>query len=158
MASRVKANAASNLAVRPRLGRLPVPKALPHQKENEKDWSVATSQRQVALAAPAKISISRAASKSNSSSNNQECHPPVQPLPAKISISRAASKSNSSSNNQECHPPVQPLPVKVSINQAASIINASSSPQYRRQVKKAALPELREVLMAKAVANTKPKA
>src|SRR6266446_728388 len=100
MASRVKANAASNLAVRPRLGRLPVPKALPHQKENEKDWSVATSQRQVALAAPAKISISR----------------------------------------------------------AASIINASSSPQYRRRVKKAALLELREVLMAKAVANTKPKA
>src|SRR6266481_25111 len=129
MGSRVKANAASNLAVRPRLGRLPVPKALPHQKENEKDWSVATSQRQVALAAP-----------------------------AKISISRAASKSNSSSNNQECHPPVQPLPVKVSINQAASIINASSSRQYRRRVKKAALLELREVLMAKAVANTKPKA
>jgi hypothetical protein len=53
---------------------------------------------------------------------------------------------------------VQPLPVKVSINQAASIINASSSPQYRRQVKKAALLELREVLTAKVAANAKPKA
>ena len=104
-------------------------KALLRPKENEKDLSAVISQPQVAL-----------------------------PAPARILISRAASISNLSSNSRECHPQVQPLPVKVSINQAASIINASSSRECRHRVKKVALLELREVLMAKAVANTKPKA
>src|SRR4029077_1094999 len=101
MGSRVKANAASNLAVRRRLGRLPVPKALPRPKENEKDLSAVISQPQVALPGPARISISRAASISNLSSHNREC---------------------------------------------------------RHRVKKVALLELREVPLAKAVANTRPKA
>src|SRR5207248_7265926 len=58
--SRAKANVAKNsVERRRRLGRLLVLKASLRQKENEKDSSVATNQLQVALPAPAKISINR---------------------------------------------------------------------------------------------------
>ena len=49
--------------------------------------------------------------------------------------------------------------LKISISRVASISNLSSnSRECRHRVKKVALLELREVLMAKAVASTKPKA
>jgi hypothetical protein len=80
------------------------------------------------------------------------------PAPAKISISRAVKVNNSSSNNRECHRPVQLVPVKVSINPGASVINASNSWECRHPVKKVAFLGLRAVLTAKVAANTKPRA
>ena len=113
---------------RRRLGRLLVLKASLRQKENEKDSSVATNQLQVALPAPAKISINRAANVINVSSS------------------------------RKCHRPVQPVPVKDSINQAANIINASSSRKCRRLALRIRLRDRKVVLTAKDAGNTKRRA